>query len=318
MEDMGGFIALGILIGFIYLVFAYWYVTLSLVAIGIGVYLIAKAVAMQNKRRHAERQRLEAEEKRLQDELESRRQAESYHLAEEEARRERHIREQLGYRSRMTALGEQSLALFESTPKLLGFAEKYLDQAEADFAEGAFAPYWDSIEHAANALARFIEDVHRIQNASTSYTELIGKYEETPPQFPLARESVTKLGVGTATAERMKRIVRVSQRNFQFSTIYEQRKTNQMLVAGFTNLAQALERMTTQVKSSIENLSESIEAQTTELKESMYAIQSRMDDMATSADEHHDEQMAEALERGTREKAVLELLDNIHSGRRPS
>ena len=57
--------------------------------------------------------------------------------------------------------------------------------------------------------------------------------------------------VATATAERMQAIVRKAQRNFQFATIYEQRKTNQILVAGFTTLAQALNQMTGQITASI-------------------------------------------------------------------
>lgn len=247
--------------------------------------------------------------------------AEAARKAEEVARLQRHReeqQEQQGYRKQMIVLGEQSISLFESMPKHLSSAEKYLDQADVDFVDGAFAPFWDSIENAAKTLGRFDEGVHHIKDNSSRYAELIRKYEDTPPQFPLARQSVAKLGVGTATAERMKAIVRTAQRNFQFAAIYEQRKTNQILVAGFTNLAQALDRMTWQITASIDDLAGSVDVMTSTLNQSMRAIHSRMGDIAERSSQHHDELMEEASEAAARERKALEMLDNIQRGRRPS
>ncbi len=224
---------------------------------------------------------------------------------------------QHGYRRQMGLVGEQSIVLFESLPKYLSSAEECLDQAEADFADGAFAPFWDSIENAAITLGRFVEGVHQINGNSSSYTDLIRKCEGTPPQVPLARQSVAKLGVGTATAERMRAIVRAAQRNFHFASIYEQRKTNQILVAGFTSLAQALERMTKQVADSIDDLTRSVDAATSVLDESIRAVHSRLDDAAESASQIHDELKTRGSETAKRESKALEMLDNIQRGRRP-
>jgi len=237
--------------------------------------------------------------------------------AKEAARIQRHEEEQQGYRKQMIVLGEESIGLFESMPKHLSSAEKYLDQAEVDFADGAFAPFWDSIENVAKELGRFNEGVHHIKDNSSRYTELISKYGDTPPQFPLARQSVAKLGVGTATAERMKTIVQTAQRNFQFATIYEQRRTNKILVAGFTNLAQALDQMTWQITASINSLAGSVDVMTSTLNKSIYAIHSRMGDIAERTSQHHDELMVEASARATRERKALKMLDNIQRGRRP-
>ena len=217
----------------------------------------------------------------------------------------------------MIGICEESIALFESMPKHLRSAEQYLDQADVDFSDGAFAPFWDSIENAAKALGCFDEGVHHIKDNASHYTELLRKYEGTPPQFPLARKSVTKLGIGTATAERMKAVVRTAQRNFQFATIYEQRRTNKILVAGFTSLAQALEQMTWQITASIDDLADSVDGMTSTLNKSMHAIHSRIGDIAERTRQHHDEFMKEAAERATRARKVLEMLDNIQRGRRP-
>jgi hypothetical protein len=238
--------------------------------------------------------------------------------AEKMARLRRHREEQQAYRDEIAALGDQSVGLFESLPKLLISAEESLDKAEGDFADHAFAPFWDCIENAATRLGHFDESVHHIKNNSARYVELLGKYEDVPPQFPLARQSVAKLSVAMATANRMKAIVRTAQRDFQFATIYEQRKTNQILVAGFTNLAQALDRMTTQISTSIEELAGSVDVMTSTLNESIQSMHSRIGEIGEHSSLHHVELMKESSQAAAREKKALEMLDNIQRGRRPS
>lgn len=138
---MGGLIVRVIAIGLIYwliywVIAVYWYITLTLGAVGLGIYLLVKANEKEKRRQAAEAAR----------------------KAEEVARLQRHREEQQGYREQMIVLREQSLGLFESMPKHLSSAEKYLDQAEVDFADGAFAPFWDSIENAAKTLGHFDEE----------------------------------------------------------------------------------------------------------------------------------------------------------------
>jgi len=285
-----------IVIGVIILAIKYWQITLALGTIGLVIYLIVKANEDEKRRQAAKAKR----------------------KAEKKARLQRYKEEQQGYRKQMIVFGEQSLDFFELMPKYLSVAEKYLDQAEVDFADGAFAPFWDSIEKAAKMLGRFDEGVCHIKDKSSRYTELIKKYRDTPPEFPLARQSVVKLGVSTATAKRMKDIVRTAQCNIDFATIYQQIKTNQILVAGFTNLAQAIERMTWQITASIDDLVGSVDVMTSTLNESMCTIHSRMDDNTEKTNQHHDDLMKEASEGSARERKALEMLDNIQRGRRPS
>jgi len=224
---------------------------------------------------------------------------------EEAARR----KEQEGYYKQMVILCEGSLALFESMPLHLDSAEKWLDQAQADFAESAFAPFWDSVENAANWLALFDEGVRQIKDKSSCYTALIGQYKHTPPPFPLVPRSVEKLSVGMATAERMRAIVRTAQRNFQFAMIYEQRKTNQILVAGFKTLAEALEYMTRQITASLDSLADSVNT-------SLHAIESQLDGIAAMSEQHHYEMMEQVSEVAERERAIVKKLDNIQHRRR--
>jgi len=246
---------------------------------------------------------------------------EAERLRQQAAREAEHLRQQQECRRGIDTVAEQSIAVFESLPSHLDAAENWLDDAEVDFAEGAFSPFWDSIENAARSLARFDEGIRHIKANSSRYTELIEKYDGRPPSFPVTRESVGRFDVGKVTANRMKAIVRSAQRNFQFAVIYEQRKTSQILVAGFTNLAQALEQMTWQITDSVDRLASSIDTMTSTLDASLLAINSRVGDAIQDASEQHRELLdhlkEEASDRTTRGRRVLEMLDNIQRRRRP-
>ena len=277
-----------VVIALIYFAIVYWYISLPLMAIGVWLYSKIKKQKEAAKRK-----------------------------AEEEAQLKRHKEQQEAFRQQMVDLGEQSLALFESIPEHLRTAEDHLDQAEIDFAEGVFAPFWDSIEKAARTLGHFDEGVRKINYGSSQYTGLTRQYDADPPGFPLSPQSVTKLTIGAATAERMKRIVRTAQGNYQCASIYEQRKTNQILVAGFTNLAQALDEMTWRITTSIDGLASSVDSMGSTLNESILSIHSRIGDIAEMTTKHHQTVSREASKRAARERKVVEMLDNIQRHRRP-
>lgn len=290
--------------------------------------------------RKLEKERWGAEKKRLEEE-ELRLEAEERRKAREREYLQTRKKNQQDYHHKLIVIGAQSLDLFESLPKSLGNIEALLDQAEVNFSDSAFAPFWDSIENAATCLANFDECIRNINSNLSVYIGHIKEYikreyEDIPPAFPLASQSVDKLGiVGTATAERMKAIVRKAQRNFQFAMIYEQRKTNKILVHGFTNLAQALDQMTGQITASIGSLASSVDVMTSTVNESFKAINSRMGDIhedllkeASGRAEReekalemlnniHEDLSEEASERAEREKKALEMLDNIQRGRKP-
>jgi len=240
---------------------------------------------------------------------------EAWQKAQEEAH---HREEQEELRKQIFLYVNQTLELFESAPKLLITAEEYLDQAEIDFKENAYSPFWNSIENAVKALGQIDESINEISNNAHKYSNLIKKYENIPPKFPLTHQSIEKLAVvGMATAKRMEAIVRTAQRNFQFAMIYEQRKTNQILIAGFTNLADAIDRMTWEITESINTLGNSVDIMTSALSESINTISSKMDDATGKIVQQYKELIKEASETTEQEKRIIKMLDNIQRGRKP-
>jgi hypothetical protein len=239
-------------------------------------------------------------------------------MARDEADRQRYLAQQNKIGDQILSANEESITAFERVPLQLQSAENFLDQAESDYVEGAFAPFWDSVEKAALALAGFDEGVRKIEGNSKNYIDLVTQYRGKTPVFAVSPSSVPSLALASETSKRMNGIVRKAQRNFEFSVIYEQRKTNQILVAGFRNLAQALEEMTWRITSSLDDLRNSVDGMHSSLNASLSRIHEQTERIAAATEGYRADFARESVGRGAREQKVLEMLDNIQRKRYPS
>lgn len=62
-------------------------------------------------------------------------------------------------------------------------ATEALIESEREFAEGAFAPFWDAVEQAANHLAQSNEGINGIIKRSKNYRDEVIKLDSEPPPF---------------------------------------------------------------------------------------------------------------------------------------
>ncbi len=209
------------------------------VLIGVGVQLSI----VQGKLREAHRLELQ----RQQEEERKRREAEGRAMREREAL-------ELAQKSRQNSLLDlrfRSHELFFTLPEFARGAAKHLDTAQREFEANAFAPFWDEIETVVNNLGEFAECIEKIsQNAD--------RYNQEAPNCPLP---VPDFGVSLAVlpdiqpiVEKFALVVRKAQTDFQFSVIYEQRKTNKILVAGFASLHMAIASMGTRIDTSLRKI----------------------------------------------------------------
>lgn len=179
----------------------------------------------------------------------------------EEARRaeaQRLAAEQQGYENQLLSACRESLVAFEDIPKHLLTAEELLDTAESEFKEGVFSPFWDSIEKTAAKLGAVDSNIQLIADRSHQYQLASSHYRNMAPPFPVDPASAQRVRAASGTAARLRGIVRTAQRNFQFATIYEQRKTNSILVAGFTSLGEAIDGLGNRIERSIDTLGDKI------------------------------------------------------------
>jgi len=205
--------------------------------------------------------------------------------------------------SKLTLLSNQALEAFEALPRNLLGAEEILDQAEIDLKDGAFSPFWDSVERATTHLASFDSGLRTITTNSKQHRDtasiLISAGGTSPSRFPVVLNSTENVRLARASATRLMTLVRQAQRNFHFATIYEQRRTNQILVAGFTQLGEA-----------IALLGERLEISITALSAQMSALTQNVDAL-------HSTVTAQGSDQAQRFKHALEMLDNIQRRRIP-
>ncbi len=224
---MEGILALVVLVIVLALAVQYWYITLGLAIIGATAYFMIR-----------EHKKVVAREQ-----------------AEEAWRRQREA-QQNSIHTNLVALCTRSLNAFEAMPTYLLDAETLLDQAEIDFKDEAFAPFWDSVQKATMRLGHFDDGVRQITNDAKTHGELTKTlFDLVSPSFPIVVGSVRGMAAAHTTAARFRTIVRTAQCDFHFAMIYEQRKTNQLLIAGFQNLAQAIDGLGDRITSSIDTLS---------------------------------------------------------------
>jgi len=211
-------------------------------------------------------------------------------------------------------------------PSLISDAEQHLDRAEYEFSDGAFAPFWDEIEHATNKLAAYRQNINQLTRNTEDYDRRAKQLTVKVPDFKLP---LGKLQNARPTAERLAIIVRKAQKNFHFATIYEQRKTNQLLYQGFRSLGDAIYSMGSEISSSLDGLSNKLNVSLNDLldssREQNRIMSEHNADMERYAENLKSLSEREASFRRKFEKESLHKqdkqdikLDNIQRGRKPS
>jgi hypothetical protein len=309
-------------IAIIALVIEYWEWIVTILAGWVFIRLTIVLLENMEQKRKKEEAELRAQQRAKQWAIEEEKRRKEWAI-EEEKRRKRQIELEKENRIKLRDQGfrdtesivESALKLYESLPTLLTSAERHLNQAEIDFAERAFAPFWDSVEQAVKALGDYYSNCQAIRTNFEKYKEVSNKYRRDhqgiPPSYALSSTSINKLQVGVSTSKRMNAIVRKAQSDFQFATIFEQRRTNKILIAGFTQLSHALNEMTGEISGAIYGLSSLVGSVSAHSARTQSSIESLLRD-------HYQESKTAEANRAKREARVIEMLDNIQRNRRPA
>lgn len=235
---------------------------------------------------------------------------------------------QLALRSQIIETCEAAIDAFEAVPKDLLTAEQLLDVAGDEFRTGAFSPFWDSIERAMSKLGSVDASIANIASGSSRYKQLTSSYGGDPPPFPVQAESARRLVAANETSGRLSRLVREAQRNFQFATIYEQRRTNQILIAGFTSLGDAIHGLGTHLEQSIDalgdqigDLSSSMTTMNEKVVASLEGVSSAVSGVGagvTATIKGAEKNVQAAMsEQAARQERAVGMLDNIQRRRVP-
>jgi hypothetical protein len=274
------------------------------------------------KEENEKREKVEREEQQKKRELE-----EASRRKKEQVRQAKiaHEREIENRKNQMARLLADAIDCHKSIPQLLLATNKHIDNAESEFKEGAFAPFWDEIENATNKIATYHKRIEFISRNAVYYEAESVKLSEPTPLFLLP---ANELPDARLTITRLQKIVRQAQKDYHFASIYEQRKTNMILVEGFGTLGSALYALGDVIASSLSDLSNNLH---TSLDDLLYETRMQSN-LINSHSEKHSALISEQIDRSEQrsvhqrkfEAETVEILqgqtkalDNIQRGRKP-
>jgi hypothetical protein len=182
----------------------------------------------------------------------------------EKARIKKSIEEAELYSVKLNDILEKSQEIeLKILPYYQSLASNNIDAAKVDFEENAISPFWDRVEEASKTLALYKEAVDQLTANGGIYSKIIaGRKHNFPIPFPVG----LNVSISQTTLEDFNAVIRKAQTKFEFANIWEHRKTQKILIAGFQTLQQAIHEMKNEILSSLHHLHQSIKSGFTELR----------------------------------------------------
>ena len=161
--------------------------------------------------------------------------------------------------------------LFDDAPLLITqmkekveSAAQYVNDAEQEYRDRAFAPFWDSVECATKIIYQYNVHANDLSDSIKNYNGLIDHlpekigHDHIEHNFPTFPYSMDQVPVPVKVYDNLKRIVYDAQKDFEFAVIWEHRHTRQVLIGGFETLGQAIGNLQGRINSSVHSLKESL------------------------------------------------------------
>ena len=225
--------------------------------------------------------------------------------------------------------------LYEEILDSSSIADDALGTAGDEFYGGYYAPFWDQIEVATNQLASCNNYLHKINSHADKYWIQIQDLDKEYSGQVKSCLLPCTLPDLQGTAKRLATTVRMAQRNFEFSTIYEQRKTNKLLYEGFRNLGDAIYSLGDRITDSLNDLSRNLESSLSDIisatNENSRIIGENIQEQTRRLDGHAEQQRryeSDSLRNQSGQQKTLEQqkrvldsqnrrINNIQRGRKP-
>jgi hypothetical protein len=203
--------------------------------------------------------------------------------------------------------------------KLLGQIEASINWSQQLFRERAYSPFWEWIDNTVVLLQQFDRRVGRINEKAKEYYSNLAEREHTFPAFPIKSEQLPN---PESLIMRLQKQIAEAQRDFQFSTIFEQRRTTSAVVAGFSNMQDAIRNLQNEVVNSISNLQSALESGleniSSNLREGFDGMKESQQQSAAELRDTLDKHAKEESERDAKHHKFTEAaLDNIQNHREP-
>lgn len=203
---------------------------------------------------------------------------------------------------------------FERLHVELRDAREFGVDAEKHFSNGAYSPFWQAIENAYVRMGQFNSHMLSIERMREHYAMHRRAYhsdyngEGSIDPFPVQVDAVKATERARDLVEHLNAVVYKAQQDAVFAQIWEQRRTTSAVVAGFTNLEQAVYGMSATISSSVASLSSSVSSLNKEVRD----VGHRVTDSSTSADAIASDQLATQRALTSRVNKAVHYLEEEH------
>lgn len=184
-------------------------------------------------------------------------------LADRQARESR-ANERQSLANQVIQNAGSSLDALAKLPSLFGQANQFSARARGYFSDGAFSPFWSAIEGAYGALGQYRAKLNLSATAARRHPDLIawliaaGGDPEQFVEFPSTVDTAKLYRDLDLASNELGKQVYEAQKKPTFAQIWEQRRTTAAVIAGFSNLENAVDRMGYALRDSIQDLEQAV------------------------------------------------------------
>ncbi|WP_040862834.1 hypothetical protein [Nocardia niigatensis] len=200
-------------------------------------------------------------------------------------------------------------------PGHLQAAMDFLGQAEIDWKERVYNPFWSSIEGCTVKLSDFKDDVETIESSANRYLAAAPRIEGLVPPFSVSEVSVAALDAYEGIYDALAKMTRRALGDIEFATIFEAWRGNAIMEKGFSGLRAAVTQMGTAIagelstlRSSIDQLGRSVHSGLSDISAVVRGQSAALADQSAAMSQFHEENMQFERDRARREQIVVDQI----------
>lgn len=145
-------------------------------------------------------------------------------------------------------LSVNAIPLRDSLTARLSDATRWLDQAEVDWRERAYNPFWASVQNCACSLIAYRDAVRDINGLAVKYRGAVAELQHAAPPFPVTSASVASMKSYDGICARMAALARRAQSDRDFAMIFQMWSGNSTLnQSDFDDLQSAIDLMASRI-----------------------------------------------------------------------
>ncbi|MCA1004528.1 hypothetical protein LCL87_02245 [Rhodococcus hoagii] len=220
----------------------------------------------------------------------------------------------------VTRSNQSASQALDRLPVHLEEAANLLGQAEVDWEERVYNPFWASVEGCAVKLTDFEKDVELIHSLARQYQSAASAYDRPVPPFVVSSVSVDAMDAYKKIYDTLAKNTRRALGDIEFASIYENWHGNRIMAAGFSDLRTAVNQMSINISSRISSLNASLGSMSQEIGSLAGAVNNQsavLRGHVSAAASQNAELVRVAKQSVSHEKDIANRLWNIEHGHKP-